>query len=219
MVGFQSDAKGTLRARALPKATRVQITLKNGLQDLKKHHLEQDLAWTFSTETLQIKDLPGVVEGDNSNPDPIDLHPTLSFQANTELDLESLRSHTQLIPQGETKTVALTINRKVAESDKNTDTPDAQSEFDPARQTWEYTLQPKFDLQKATTYRLQIEQGLKPVQGNLATTNTFSSQVKTYGDLAYEKIEPYGQPDSGGAYGRFVKGSPQLKFILQTFII
>jgi len=212
MVGFQSDAKGTLRARALPKATRVQITLKNGLQDLKKHHLEQDLAWTFSTETLQIKDLPGVVEGDNSNPDPIDLHPTLSFQANTELDLESLRSHTQLIPQGETKTVALTINRKVAESDKNTDTPDAQSEFDPARQTWEYTLQPKFDLQKATTYRLQIEQGLKPVQGNLATTNTFSSQVKTYGDLAYEKIEPYGQPDSGGAYGRFVKGSPQLKF-------
>ncbi len=46
MVGFQAD-------KALPKATRFQVTLKAGLADLKNHRLDKDLAWTFNTEPYQ----------------------------------------------------------------------------------------------------------------------------------------------------------------------
>ena len=50
MVGFQAD-------KAIPKATRVKVTLKAGLADLKNHRLNQDLAWTFNTESIQITNL------------------------------------------------------------------------------------------------------------------------------------------------------------------
>ena len=47
MVCFQAES-------ALPKALRVQVTLKAGLADLKNHRLEQDLAWTFNTEAIKL---------------------------------------------------------------------------------------------------------------------------------------------------------------------
>ncbi|MGL5033042.1 MAG: Ig-like domain-containing protein, partial [Microcystaceae cyanobacterium] len=206
MIGFQSD-------KALPKATRLQITLKSGLQDLKQHRLDQDIAWTFSTENIQLKDLPGVVEGDKSTPEIIKLNPTLSFQSNVELDLDSLRTQTKLIPEGKTETTALKIDRKLPATENNTNNnQNAQAEFDPSQPSWKYSLQPRFDLEKGTNYRLEIGKGLRPAQGNLATLNPISTTVKTYGDLAYDRLEAYGLPDGGGAYGRFVKGSPQLKF-------
>ena len=45
MVGFQAD-------EAIPQATRVRVTLKAGLADLKNHKLDQDFAWTFQSDRL-----------------------------------------------------------------------------------------------------------------------------------------------------------------------
>ncbi len=200
MVGFQAD-------QAIPQATRLQVTLKAGLGDLKQHRLEQDLAWTFSTDAIEISDLPGVVEGDESTPEPIALQPTLAFRSNVELDLESLRQQLALIPQGKDATVALDIALAKPE-----ESPDPAQEFDPSQRTWQYELKPKYDLEKGTAYRLEIRAGVRPLQGNLPTAIAYRSEMSTYGPLALEGIEAYGKPDVGGTYGRFVNGSPQLKF-------
>ena len=51
MIGFVPD-------RALPIGTRVQVTLSAGLRDLSGDVLEHDLAWTFATAPLDLRDLP-----------------------------------------------------------------------------------------------------------------------------------------------------------------
>ena len=93
MVGFQAD-------KAIPKATRVKVTLKAGLADLKNHRLNEDLAWTFNTEPLQITNLQGVNPIEKAAVEPIDLQPKLQFTSNLELDLDSVQKHLQLIPEG-----------------------------------------------------------------------------------------------------------------------
>ncbi|MEM9162917.1 MAG: Ig-like domain-containing protein, partial [Cyanobacteria bacterium P01_F01_bin.4] len=75
MVGFQAD-------RALPKAARMQVTLKAGLGDLQDHQLDQDLAWTFNTEPIVLTNLPGTDGRRGSENDPIDLEPTLALDSN-----------------------------------------------------------------------------------------------------------------------------------------
>ena len=50
MVGFQAD-------KALPLATRLQVTIKKGLADLNKNQLDQDIAWTFATEPIKLSNL------------------------------------------------------------------------------------------------------------------------------------------------------------------
>ena len=94
MVGFQGD-------QAIPKATRVQVTLKAGLADLKQHRLEQDFVWTFNTEPIKLTDLPGMPPPDasaNDTPAPLDIKPVLKFTSNVELDLASLKEHVLLAP-------------------------------------------------------------------------------------------------------------------------
>ncbi len=66
MVGFQAE-------KALPLATRFQVTLKAGLADLKNHRLNQDLAWTFNTESIKLTNLPGVNPMEKAESQPIDL--------------------------------------------------------------------------------------------------------------------------------------------------
>ncbi|WP_315789154.1 alpha-2-macroglobulin [Fischerella sp. JS2] len=203
MVGFQAD-------QALPKATRFQVTIKAGLTDLKNHRLEKDLAWTFNTEPIKLTNLPGKNPVENSEAEPIDLQPKLQVTSNVELDLASLQEHLQLIPDGKNKGVHFKVD--LAKEDKPTESQDPFEKFDPSAKNWIYNFVPQQRLDKATNYRLEFSQGIRPAYGNLASDQAFVSKVSTYAPLAFRGMKFYGQPDAGGAYGRFVKGSPQLEF-------
>lgn len=205
MVGFQAD-------QAIPQATRVQVTLKAGLADLKNHRLDRDLTWTFQTPSIKLTNLPGSPPPGSSTSEPVepfDIKPVLPLTSNVELDLQSLQEHTQLTAPGETKSVGL----KVA-FDKSEQPEEASSEekFDPSARHWIYTLEPQQPLAKATRYRLEITPGVRPAKGNLVSTSSFVSQIQTYAPLAFQKLRYFGQPDAGGAVGRFNQGAPQLEF-------
>lgn len=202
MVGFQAD-------KALPKATRVKITLKAGLADLKNHRLAQDLAWTFNTQPIKLTNLPGT-NPDNSDKPPLDLKPTLKVTSNVELSLSSLQQHVSFIAEGKKQGVPLKVGLEKEQTPSPNEQP--QEKFDPSIRTWNYTLTTQQTLEKATNYRLQFSPGLRPERGNLLTEIPITTQVATYSPLHYQGIQFYGQPDAGGAYGRFVKGSPQFKF-------
>lgn len=206
MVGFQAE-------QAIPKATRVKVTLKSGLADLKNHRLDQDFAWTFNTEAIALTNLPGSPPSPTpgeATPEPFDIKPVLKFTSNTELDLASLKEHVQLMPQASKNGVALAVNLE-----KREETPEAataEATFDPSAQTWSYTLEPQQALDKSTRYRLEVAPGVRPAKGNLPSESTFASQIETYGPLQFQKLGYFGQPDAGGAYGRFVQGAAQLQF-------
>jgi hypothetical protein len=102
MVGFQAD-------QALPLSTRVQVTLKQGLTDLENHRLEQDLAWTFRTESIQFSDLPGTEKRVGSVENPVGLTPELSFRSNVQLDLKSLQEHVKLALEGSNEAIPVKV--------------------------------------------------------------------------------------------------------------
>jgi hypothetical protein len=211
MVGFQGD-------RAIPKAARVQVTLKAGLADLKQHRLDQDLAWTFNTEPIKLTNLPGkpaagTPQGEAA--EPLDLKPVLKFTSNTELDLASLKDHVKLAPGNDQNGVGLNVALEKSEEKVRDQYPEEKSpaeQFDPSARDWIYTIEPQQTLAKATRYRLEISPGLMAANGNVASEGVFASQVETYSPLVFQKLSYYGQPDAGGAQGRFVNGSPQLAF-------
>lgn len=206
MVGFAPE-------QALPNATRLRVTLKAGLADLKQHRLDKDLAWTFNTPLIKLTQLPGVSDekANSAESEPVRLTPTLKFTANTELDLASLRRHVNLIAVGTGRVIPLRV--ELNSEEEPVGEPDSpQQQFDPSQKEWNYTLTPRRQLAKGTPYRLEFEPGLRPSQGNLATETVFASQLRTYGPLTFEKLELVGKPDAGGAYGRFLVGSPQLRF-------
>jgi len=200
MVGFQAD-------RALPLATRVQVTLKQGLQDLNNHQLDRDFAWTFNTPPIQLSNLPGMSVDRDGNPEPVDINPELKFTSNVALDLNSLAEHTRLVSAGSDRDIPLNIAL-----DENSTNPTPQTEFDPSQQQYDYIITPERTLEKNTPYSLEISAGLEPANGNLASEIPFSSQFKTYNALNFDELETTGEPGPGGTYGRFVQGSPQLRF-------
>ncbi|HEY9623805.1 MAG TPA: alpha-2-macroglobulin [Crinalium sp.] len=204
MVGFQAD-------QALPKATRVRVTLKSGLADLKNHRLEQDLAWTFNTEAIALTNLPGITLDSGTDIDPFPLKPSLEITSNVELDLASLQEHVSLKPDGQEQGVGLQVALK-EETAEDEDVDNPQATFDPSQRSWIYTVTLQSNLTKATRYKLEFAPGLKPAHGNLPSETAFSSQIPTYGPLAFEALQFDSQPDAGGAYGRFVKGNALLKF-------
>ncbi|MEW6491173.1 MAG: alpha-2-macroglobulin [Cyanobacteriota bacterium] len=206
MVGFQAD-------EALPKATRIKVTLKAGLSDLNNHRLDQDLAWTFATEAIQLTNLPGKIATANAQEqqvEPFDINPTLKVTSNVELDLGALQEHVALIPDGKQETVSLKVALDEEKTQPNSDQP--QEKFDPATRPWNYILTPRRSLKKATHYRLEFSPGLRPARGNLPTQTPFVSQVTTYTPLAFQNLQFFGKPDAGGVYGRFIKGGAQLVF-------
>ena len=202
MVGFQAD-------KAIPKATRVKVTLKAGLADLKNHRLSQDLAWTFNTESIQITNLPGVNPIEKAVVEPMGLQPKLQFTSNLELDLDSVQKHLQLIPEGKTQGVGFKVELAKEETPESLD---PFEKFDHSVRNWVYNLIPGQNLEKATSYRLTFSLGILPANGNLPSQKEFVSKLATYSPLGFVGIKPYGEPDSGGTYGRFTKGSPQLEF-------
>lgn len=202
MVGFQAD-------KSIPKATRVKVALKKGLADLKNHRLNQDFAWTFNTEAIQISNLPGVNPIEKAEVEPIDLQPKLQFTSNLELDLDSVQKHLQLIPEGKKQGVSFKVELAKEETLENLD---PLEKFDASVRNWVYNLTPGQNLEKATSYRLTFSSGILPANGNLPSEKEFISKLATYSPLGFVGIKPYGEPDSGGTYGRFIKGSPQLEF-------
>ncbi|MEA5537835.1 MG2 domain-containing protein [Limnoraphis robusta Tam1] len=203
MVGFQAD-------RALPLATRIQVKLKQGLSDLENHRLDQDLAWTFNTESIQLTNLPGTEENPGSADNPVGLTPNLTFNSNVELDLDSLTQHTKLVSEASNQAVPL--KAELTKNQFNSESLPPQTQFDPSNHIWQYTITPTESLQKSTKYTLQILPGLHPKRGNLDSQFLLSSQIKTFDSLQFETLQAYGQPSQGGTYGRFENGSPQLKF-------
>ncbi|MGJ3248451.1 MAG: alpha-2-macroglobulin family protein [Elainellaceae cyanobacterium] len=206
MVGFQAD-------QAIPKATRFRVTLKAGLADLSDHQLDQDFVWTFKTEPIQLTNMPGTSEFPESELPPVELQPTLNVTSNVELNLRSLREHVRLIPDSGEDSVRLTVESADdfdPESQEVRTTP--QERFDPSARQWVYQIAPQQPLAKATRYTLEFAPGISPAGGNLASEMAFTSQVETYGPLSFEGVELVDPSSAGGAYGRFVKGRPQLAF-------
>jgi hypothetical protein len=197
MVGFQADS-------SLPLATRVKVTLKEGLQDLNKNSLAQDLEWTFNTAAIAISNLPENKDSQEANIQAIDIQPKLEFTSNAELDLDSASKYISLVPDGKNERIGLKISLVKPENET------LPVEFgDPL---WNYYAIPQQKLDKATRYRWEFLPGLKPLRGNLSTQNTISTYIQTYTPLKFEKIETYGKPDSSGTYGRFTEGIGQLRF-------
>lgn len=201
MVGFQGD-------RAIPKATRLRVTLKSGLADLSGHQLSEDLAWTFTTEPITLKNLPGTEGNRGSENNPLDLEPTLEFNANVPLDLASLRQHLTLMPENQENRVPV----RVVEAEYDDDTLSPQERFDPSARPWRYHVTPQRPLDKGTTYRFSITPGLRPAGGNLPTDNPIDSSVMTYSPLSFEGLNLVGAGRDVGAAGRFVNGLAELEF-------
>ncbi len=201
MVGFQAD-------QALPKSTRIKITLKSGLSDRSNHRLTQDFEWTFNTESINITDLPGSDQGN----EPFELKPVLKFTSNVELDLGSLGDRLSLTPV-DSKT-AVPVKISLAEQQKlpseSGDSPEAQ--FDPSVKTWKYNATPQQILSKDTSYRFAIAPGVRPIGGNLASETLFATQIKTYAPLVFKELTPVGLPDASGTPGRFTQGAASLQF-------
>ncbi|AFY69762.1 alpha-2-macroglobulin domain protein [Thalassoporum mexicanum PCC 7367] len=200
MVGFQAD-------RALPKASRFRVTLKSGLADLEQHELTNDIAWTFETESIGLSNLPG----DVNEPVPVvDIEPELHFTANTELEAAVLSEYVQLLPA---RAAAEPLPIAIELDEQNTQTyATAEAAFNPNAKPWNYRVIPQAPLAKDTTYKLSFLAGLPSHDGNLPLAAPLSSTFKTYAPLKFEQVRYIGQPDRYSAYGRFLEGSPQLRF-------
>ncbi len=204
MVGFQAD-------RALPKATRIKVTLKAGLKDLEQHQIRQDVAWTFNTETIKLTDLPTLPSDASVEPSPVGLEPEVLITANTELDVQSVQA--TLNPAGQNGSVPVKVELKEATDRTNTDPfASPQEKFNPALKQWIYRFTPQRQLDKATRYQLKIAPGIRPKTGNLASETAFTGGIMTYAPLAFQGLEYIDQPHGGGAFGRFTQGAAQLKF-------
>ncbi len=206
MVGFQAD-------EAIPQATRVRVTLKQGLADLKNHKLDQDFAWTFQTDRIKLTNLPTSYSADNPGapPEAIVTKPILRIFSNVELDQASLKQNAQLKEEGQKDGVPLKVSLE-KQPEAIAATPDPEAVFDPSTQSWIYALEPEQELKKATKYNLEFTPGLRPQKGNLPTESAFASKVETYAPLAFQTQTAIGKPDSSGAFGRFVDGTAQFEF-------
>ncbi len=211
MVGFQADA-------AIPMATRVKVTLAAGLSDLAGHTLASDLSWTFNTQPVTLTQLPGTNDDGSvqDEPTPSVLRPVLTVQANTELDVDSLRSHTVLAPNGGTAGVPVDVERDTSTPAPDTgddeDSGDATTSFDASQNTWTYSITPRGDLAKGTHYTLRFTPGIAPLAGNLPSVEKFVGQLVTFSSLSLQRTELTGMPDANGPAGRFVNGIIQLDF-------
>ncbi|MEB3274795.1 MAG: alpha-2-macroglobulin family protein [Prochlorothrix sp.] len=203
MVGFQGE-------RALPQATRLQVTLTAGLEDLSGHRLDQDLAWTFETAPIDMLSLPTTdVEDDWQEPEYLDQEPRLSLTANAPVTLKSLQEKTRFEDdQGQSVAVQVVLDEETVEQSQNW----ASAQYDPSQVTWRYWITPDQPLALGTRYRLAIAPGLEPAGGNLVSTETFSSGVETYGPLTFLGMGSFGEPDGFWAAGRFSEGGPELRF-------
>lgn len=196
MVGFQPE-------KALPKATRIRVTIKEGLTDLNNNQLAEDLAWTFNTEGIKLTNLP-TSQQEYGPTNYLDLQPTIEFTSNVELDLDSVGANLALIPdKSEVKIVDFEV-KPVAETTNNEDRP--QETFNRNLRSWRYSATPENPLEKGTKYRLEFSSGLRPLRGNLLSQTPFASAVETYSAFSFQQLKE----EKG--YSRFKNGSGILEF-------
>jgi alpha-2-macroglobulin len=200
MVGFVAD-------QALPIGARARVTLTAGLRDLDGDALDHDIAWTFETQPIAFTDLPQIspTSSDDPSPPPVGLSPVLKITANAPVDADSLAAHTTLGANDATIPVSVKLEAQP--------TPDPASDsaqiFDPSLNSWIYDVSPKTTLQTGTAYTLKIEPGVEPAYGNVATAQSFTGGVTTYGPLTITST-PY--PTSTSGSGRFTNGDPAFVF-------
>jgi hypothetical protein len=186
MIGFESDS-------ALPRATRVRVTLTAGLRDLSGHALDRDLAWTFETDPIVLKNAD---QSPDATPTPatVALRPVVQLSSNTQLDADSLSS-AAVFHSGSGDTPA------TAKESPNTDDG-----------SWTYAVSPQSDLQKATDYTLTVKPGVLPKNGNLPSARALSVAMHTYSPLAFVSVRPTADPMTSTGNPRFSGGDPVLIF-------
>ncbi len=207
MVGFQAT-------QALPLSSRIQVTLKAGLADLQAHQLDQDLAWTFTTPAIALSNFPGKLvsgfsEEDYGDDSPVDISPSFTIAANVELNLADLRNRLKLVPLVPGNSEVAVPLSVVLHKD---DTANPGAVFDESERSWQYDITPRRNLEKGTTYRLEVLSGLQAAKGNLSSDKTFASEFSTYHPLKFTALGYVEQPGADPTYGRFSKGAAELQF-------
>jgi alpha-2-macroglobulin len=199
MIGFEAD-------RAWPIATRVRVTIAKGLKDRQGRALDQDVAWTFQTDAIQLDGLPGT-GGSESDNTPLVLKPTIEMASNIALDRASLEAHARVRAQGDANDAGVPLVTP-PDTGKATATPTAMPEeqYDPSQRNWRYALVPAHDLAKGTRYDVVIEPGVLPRDGNRPSESTFRGHFRTYDSLRFEGVKT--TPSST----RFASGQPKLAF-------
>ncbi|MDQ6930872.1 MAG: MG2 domain-containing protein [Candidatus Eremiobacteraeota bacterium] len=197
MVGFQADA-------AIPKATRIRVSVDASLTDRAGKAIGNGFAWTFASEPVNLTGLPGPHDEKAPLDDrPLATNPTFAVTSNVELDAASLAAAT-LFQESATGT---RVNAS-AQFDK-TATPEpgdaATQSFDPSLQTYVYRIKPLSILATGATYALVIASGVKPARGNLSSAGEFRGRFATYGALTFKGAD-WSSP------GRFEQGDPVLRF-------
>ena len=186
MIGFESDS-------SLPKATRVRVTLTSGLGDLSGRKLDRDLAWTFETDPIALKN------GDDSSyapatPSSVPLRPSVRISSNTQLNTDALAANAAF---GSSTAGDTSVTVK--------ESPDPDG-------AWIYTVSPQSDLQKATDYTFTVKPGVLPKNGNIPSAKTFAVRLHTYSPLAFVAARPTADPMTSTGYPRFSAGDPVLIF-------
>jgi alpha-2-macroglobulin len=199
MIGFEPD-------RAWPAATRVRVTIAKGLRDVKGHALDADVSWTFQTPEIELSDLPGQAQGDDSQQTPRELHPKIEFTANVALDRASLQAHARVHRKDDPNDPGepLVIPPDTAKATP-TPTAPAEDQFDPSQRNWHYLLVPAHDLAKGTLYEVVIEPGVLPRAGNRPSEYAFKGVFRTYDVLRFNGLKT-------GSAARFTSGQPKLTF-------
>jgi uncharacterized protein YfaS (alpha-2-macroglobulin family) len=187
MIGFESDS-------ALPKATRVRVTLTSGLRDLTGRKLDRDLAWTFETDPVALTNADENAYAP-ATPSSVSLRPVVHIASNTELDTASLGANS-VYHSGSAGDTGVSI--------KETSASDSSG--------WTYTLSPQSDLQKASDYTFMVKPGVMPKNGNVASAKTLTLSLHTYSPLALVAARPTADPMTSTGYPRFSGGDPVLIF-------
>lgn len=194
MVGFQAD-------RALPNATRIQVVVRAGLTDLNNNVLSHDIAWTFTTQAIDLGGLPVVNEYSN----PLSPQPTFEISSNVELDAATLAQHGSIRSKGGAPIpVSATLEKQP--------TPEpwmkSYESFDPSAKPWIYQVSPRQPLTKGTRYSIEFSPGVMPAHGNLPSADSFTGEFDVYGPLTViGKVEP-----AGDYTGRFSAPPSRLDF-------
>lgn len=210
MIGFEAAA-------ALPEATRVRVTLKSGLRDLRGDALARDLAWTFVTRPLKIVDADAEAALEETygpaTPPPapvVSLRPMVRLESNVRLDPASLARFATFQAPGN----APPIGAAVAVEPQATAPPGfgAAARFNPALRTYIYDVTPQQALAKATNYAFVVDPGVRPAYGNLPSTTPFRKSLTTYGPLALVQALATTDPMIPEGAARFANGDPALVF-------
>ena len=197
MVGFQAD-------RALPGSSRIRITIRAGLTDLQNDVLANDVSWTFTTQSIELGNLPDST-ADNAN--PVSPEPTFQISSNMELDAASLAGAGKIVAKdGSSTPISAKLEKQPTPGPYEDQ---SYATFDTSAKPWIYDVSPAAPhaLPKDASYSLEFAAGIMPANGNLASTDTFSGTFNVYGPLALVKLGP-----AGDYTGRFSGPPKQLEF-------